>query len=780
MLARNPGFTAIAVLALALGIGANSAIFSFTNAYLLRPIPYQDSERLRFVRNLQIPAQRVIRNPTYGELLAWRESSHTVDKLVGSRYLSFNVTETHPPEQLLGMQVSAGFFEVLGARPERGRTFNEQDDSPDGKRVAVLSYGLWQRMGAREDIIGHTLHLNGELHTVVGVMPASFQFPNPEWQIWVPLGFAADQAGRQQWVNVLFKLKPGASAQAAAAELGEVARRIDRSDSAGSGLWRIETSSLYEQLNHVPQAKPSILILTAAAAFVLLIACANLANLLLARATVRRREIAIRRAVGAGQGQVVRQMLVEASVLSICGGALGMLVAYVGVRALVAVCPTWILPVGGVGMDSNVLWFTVAVSLAAGVVFGLVPALQISRTGLAGEMKEGGRTGTGGRHWLRRILVVSEMSATVILLIGAGLLIRSLHGSNADLGFRPENLLTADISLPETKYVSNASVTEFFREVTENLSRTPGVVSAGAAGRFARAIVLADGRGAPTPGEEVRAITYAATPTYLSTLGVTLRSGRFFDERASERSQPVALVNESLAKRIWPGMDPIGRTIKFGQDDKLWKTVIGVFADARGNPLEVATPEAYVPHTQKPARMLQLVLRTQGDPSATAKALRAQVAAVDPHQAVSKVRTMEELMAFQIAPQRVTSGLLTVFAAVALLLAATGLYGVMAYSVSQRTHEFGVRVALGASRDQIARMVMREACVLAATGALIGLTGAFGLTRLMRAILFGVSATDPLTFLTVPVVLSLVVVAAACFPTFRAMQVDPIGTLRCD
>ena len=393
MLARNPGFSAVAVLALALGIGANSAIFSFTNAYLLRPIPYKDSERLMFVRNLEIPAQRVTRNPTYGELLAWRESSKTVEELVGMRYLSFNVTETNPPEQLLGMQVTAGFFEVLGARPLRGRTFTAHDDTPDGKGVAVLSYGLWQRLGAREDIIGHTLHLNGELHTVVGVMPALFQFPNPEWQIWVPLGFAADEAGRKQWANVLFKFKPGASSQAAAAELGEIARRNDRTDSAAAGQWRIGAWSLYELLNHVPQAKPSILILTAAAAFVLLIACANLANLLLARATVRRREIAIRRAIGAGQSQIVRQMLVEACVLSIVGGALGLFVSYAGVRALVAVCPTWVLPVGGVDMDTNVVWFTAAVSLAAGVIFGLVPALQISKAGLAEEMKEGGRTG---------------------------------------------------------------------------------------------------------------------------------------------------------------------------------------------------------------------------------------------------------------------------------------------------------------------------------------------------------------------------------------------------
>ena len=372
------------------------------------------------------------------------------------------------------------------------------------------------------------------------------------------------------------------------------------------------------------------------------------------------------------------------------------------------------------------------------------------------------------------------MSATVILLVGAGLLIRSLHGSNADLGFNPENLLTADISLPQTKYASDASVTAFFREVTENLSGVHGIVSAGAAGRFARSPVLADGRTAPAPGEEVYAITYAATPTYLATMGVTLRSGRFFDEHASEGSQPVALVNESFAKRVWPGMDPIGRTIKFGKDDKLWKTVIGVYADARGNPLERAAPEAYVPHAQHPAHMMQLVLRTQGEPAAMANVIREQVAAVDPHQAVSKVRTMDELMAFQIAPQRVTSGLLTVFAAVALLLAATGLYGVMAYTVSQRSHEFGVRVALGASRDQIAGMVIREAGVLALTGALIGLAGAFGLTRLMRAVLFGVSATDPLTFVTVPLVLSIVVVAAACLPTLRATQVDPVIALRCD
>lgn len=779
MLARNPGFSAVAVLALALGIGANSAIFSFTNAYMLRPLPYPGYEQLHFTRLVEIPSERVSRSPKFGELLAWQESSRTAERVVGIRFTALNVTETNPPEQILGVHASSGFFELLGAPPLLGRTFNASDDTPDGRRVAVLSYGLWQRTGARPDIVGRTMHLNGEPHTVVGVMPASFRFPTPEFQVWVPLGLRHDEAGREQPVVALFRLRPGSGIAAAGAELGEIARRVERGNSSRAA-WQVNTVPLYDLLNHVREASPSILVLTGAAGFVLLIACANLANLLLARATVRRREIAIRRAIGAGRAQLIRQMLVEATLLSLAGGAIGLFVAWAGVRALVAVCPTWVLPLGGVELDMSVVWFTAGVSILAGVLFGVVPAFQISRGSLAGDMKESGRTTATGRHWIRRLLVVSEMSASVVLLIGAGLLIRSLYGGNGELGFRPDNLLTMDIALPEVRYASESSAAVFYREVTERIARTPGVVSAGAVARFRNGAIFADGKSASAEADQVDAGIYSATPEYLATLGVHLRSGRWFTGSEGEKSQPVAVVNESLAKRLWPGADAIGRTVRVGAEDKTWRTVIGVFSDARANPLEMVKPEVYVPHAQKPSRGMQIVLRTAGDPAQMASAARAQIAAVDPHQAISKIRTMNELMAFQIAPQRVTSGMLSVFAAVALLLAATGIYGVMAYSVSQRTHEFGVRVALGASREHIGGMVLREAGLLALAGTLIGLLGAYGLTRLMRAILYGVSATDVVTFTAVPLVLSLIVVAAAALPAMRATQVDPITALRCD
>jgi putative ABC transport system permease protein len=347
-LARGPGFSAIAVLSIALGIGANSTIFTFTNAYLLRPLPYRDAQRLRIVNGVEIPSQRVSRSPTYGEALSWREASQTADGVVAAKFTNFNASETIPPEQVLGMQVSAGFFELLSAVPHMGRIFTGQDDTPDGRRVVVLSYGYWQRTGARPDVLGRKLLLNGEPYDVVGVMPPSFRFPNPEWELWVPLGIAADQAGRQQSVNVLFRTKPGITAQAAAAELGEIARRTLRTDSAATGLWQVGTWSLHEFLNHVPQAAPSIVALQVAAVFVLLIACANLANLLLARSNARRREIAIRTAVGAGRAHLIRQMLVEACVLSVCGGAAGAAMAAAGIRMLVAVCPLWMLPSDGI------------------------------------------------------------------------------------------------------------------------------------------------------------------------------------------------------------------------------------------------------------------------------------------------------------------------------------------------------------------------------------------------------------------------------------------------
>jgi putative ABC transport system permease protein len=780
-LARSPGFSAVAALSIALAIGANSTIFTFTNAYLLRPLPYKDSERLRIVNGVEIPRQRVSRNPTYGEALAWREASQTADGVVAAKYATFNASETIPPEQVLAMQVSAGFFELLSARPHMGRTFTAQDDTPDGRRVVVLSYGYWQRTGARPDVLGQKLLLNGAPYDVVGVMPPSFRFPNPEWAIWVPLGLAADQADRQQSVNVMFRTKPGVTAQAAAAELGEIARRTTRADSAGTGVWRVDSWSLHEYLNHVPQAAPSILALQVAAIFVLLIACANLANLLLARSTARRREIAIRTAVGAGRGQLLRQLLVEACVLSACGGAAGIVMAYAGTRALVAVCPLWMLPIDGVQMDGRVLLFTAAASLIAGLVFGIVPATHASRSGPGEALKEGGRsTEARGRQWLRRMLVATEMAAAVVLVIGAALLIRTLHGANSDLGFRTDNVLTMDVALPTAKYASPASIAGFYREAVANLLNTPGVVSAGGRGNFSRSAVLSDGRPAPEQGAEVYAVNAAVTPDYFATLGIPLRSGRFFQPADTEYSQPVAIVNESLARRAWPGESAVGRTIKTGRGEDRWRTVIGVVGDTRMNPLEVARPEAYVPHQQQATRSMLIAIRTQAEPGEFAKAARLAVAAVDPHQAVTNLRTMEELVAFQVSPQRVTSGLMTVFAAIALALAAIGIYGVTAYSVSQRTHEFGVRMALGASRASIGRIVVYDAGAMAGFGMGVGLVAAFGLTRLMKAILHGVSATDPLTFVAVPATLVLVAISAAYVPAVRATRADPLKSLRCE
>jgi putative ABC transport system permease protein len=781
MLARTPGFTAVAVLSIALGIGANSTIFTFTNAYLLRPLPYRDSERLRIVNGVEIPSQRVSRSPTYGEALAWREASQTADGVVAAKFSTFNATETIPPEQVLGMQVSAGFFELLSARPYMGRIFMAQDDTPDGRRVVVISYAYWQRTGARPDVLGRKLLLNGEPYDIVGVMPPSFRFPNPEWEIWAPLGIAADQAGRQQSVNVLFRTRPGVTAQAAAAELGEIARRTTRTDSARTGVWQVGTWSLHEFLNHVPQAAPSIFALQVAAVFVLLIACANLANLLLARSNARRREIAIRTAVGAARGQVLRQLLVEACVLSLCGGAAGALIAYAGTRALVAVCPLWMLPIDGVQMDGRVLLFTASASLLAGLVFGIVPATQASRSGPGEALKEGGRsTDARGRQWLRRALVVTEMAAAVVLVIGAVLLVRTLHGTNSDLGFRTDNLLTMDISLPAAKYASPASIAGFYREAVANLANTPGIVSVGGRRNVSRSPVLSDGKPAPEQGAEIYAINAAITPAYFATLGIPLRSGRVFQTGDTENSQPVAIVNESFARRVWPGEMAVGRTIKTGGGEEPWRTVVGVVGDTKSNPLEVARPESYVPHEQQPARSMQIVVRTQAAPGDFAKTAKLAVAAVDPHQAVTNVRTMEQLLAFQVSPQRVTTGLMAVFALIALMLAAIGIYGVTAYSVSQRTHEFGVRIALGASRASIARIVLRDAGATAGFGMAIGLVAAFGLTRLMKAILYGVSATDPLTFVVVSATLALVAIAAAYVPAVRATGADPLKSLRCE
>jgi putative ABC transport system permease protein len=468
-------------------------------------------------------------------------------------------------------------------------------------------------------------------------------------------------------------------------------------------------------------------------------------------------------------------------VLSIFGGVAGAAMAYAGMRALVAVCPLWMLPVDGIQMDGSVLLFTAVASLVAGLVFGIVPAVQGSHGGPAEALKEGGRsTEAGGRQWLRRALVVAEMAAAVVLVIGASLLTRTLHGTNSDLGFRTENILTMDVALPLAKYPSPSSIAGFYRQALVNVTNSPGVRSAAARCNFSRTVVLADGRAKPEPGSELYAINAAITPDYFATLAIPLRSGRFFQLADSENSQPVAIVNESLARRIWPGESAIGRAIKTGRGDDRWRTVVGVVGDTKTNPLEVARPESYVPYEQKATREMQILVRTQSNPGGFAKTAKLAVAAADPYQAVTNVRTMEELLAFQISPQRVTSGLMTVFAAIALLLAAIGIYGVTAYSVSRRSHELGVRLALGAPRASIARIVLQDAGVTVAFGIATGMAAAFGLTRLMDAILYGVSATDPLTFVSVPAILALVAIAAACVPAIRAMRSDPLKSLRCE
>jgi predicted permease len=414
-------------------------------------------------------------------------------------------------------------------------------------------------------------------------------------------------------------------------------------------------------------------------------------------------------------------------------------------------------------------------------MFGIVPAVQASRTGPGEALKEGGRSmEAGGRQWLRRALVATEMAAAVVLVIGAALLIRTLHGTNSDLGFRTGNVLTMDVALPAAKYKSPSSIAGFYRQAVSNLANTPGVVSAGGRGNFNRSAVLADGRPTPEQGAEVYAINAAVTPGYFATLGIPLRSGRSFQPGDTENGQPVAMVNETFAKRVWPGEPAVGHTIKMGRDDGRWRTVVGVMGDTKTNPLEVAKPEDYVPHEQQAVRSIQIVIQTQSEPGEFAKAAKLAVAAVDPHQAVTNIRTMQELMAFQVSPQRVTSGLMTVFGAIALVLAAIGIYGVTAYSVSQRAHEFGVRMALGASRASIAKLVIHDAGATVGSGMAIGLAVAFGLTRLMKAILYGVSATDPLTFVGVPVTLALVAILAAYVPAIRATGADPLKSLRCE
>ena len=794
MLARSPGFTIVAVLALALGIGANSAIFSVVNTVLLQPLPYKNPDALMMVwedaTHLGFPDN----TPSPANFIDWRDQNTVFEGMAAMAQASFNLTGAGEPERFDGRKVSANLFNLLGVAPALGRNFLPEEDKP-GSRVVILGHGMWQRrFGGDPSVIGRALNLNGESYTVVGVMPPGIDLPSMEnWhdQLWVPIAFSSEEAASRgnHYLEVIARLKPGVTQKQAQAEMTTIAKRLEQQYPAQNTRIGIKVKPLHEQM--VGNIKSALLILLGAVGFVLLIACANVANLLLARAAVRQKEIALRLALGASRSRLTRQFLTESVLLAGLGGGFGLLLSVVGLNLLKKFIPESISQAHAIGIDGKVLLFTVLVSLVTGVIFGLAPASQASNFNLNDTLKEGGRdSGASARgNRIRSLLVISEVAVSFLLLIGAGLLINSfMHLRKLDPGFRADHLLTMKVALPETKYPDKEHRAPFFRELIRRVQTLPGVQSVAVASNLPLTYngdsmpIGVEGRPDPPPDQSPDVVLRVISPGYFSTMGIPLVAGRDISEQDRPESNKVVVISEKTAQYFWPGQDPIGKRLKPGSttSDSPWREVIGIVKDVRQNDF-VAPPkmQMYMAHEQVGSFAANaVVVRTAVDPLSLGTAVRKIVWEIDKDQPVSDIRSMEEIVSSAVARQRFSTMLLGIFAAVALVLAAVGIYGVMSYSVAQRTREIGIRMALGAQRSDVLKMTVKQGLKLVVTGVVIGVAAAFVLTRVMASLLFGVSATDPTTFATISFVLIGVAALASYIPALRATKVDPMIALR--
>jgi putative ABC transport system permease protein len=784
MLLKNPGFTIVAVIALALGIGANSAIFSVVNTVLLRPLPYKDPEQLVMVWEDATKNGYPRDTPAAANFIDWRDQNQVFEGMAAIADESFNLTNAGDPERLEGRLVSANLFPLLGVEAQIGRVFTAADDQPGSHHVVLLSYGLWQRrFGGDSNIIGKSLTLNGESYTVVGVMPARFQFPTSDDQVWVPIAFTSEQAANRNrhYLQVVGRLKPGVTLAQAQSEMNTIATRLQQQYPQSNADLGAAVTSLHEHL--VGDIKPALLILLGAV---------GVANLLLARAAVRQKEIAVRVALGARRLRLVRQFLTESVLLSTLGGIVGLVIAYTGLFLLRTFIPENISQAREISIDLKVLGFTLFVSVATGVIFGLAPALQAVRFNQSETLKEGGRdaaTGGSGKR-LRSVLVMAEVAISLVLLIGAGLLINSfMRLRNVDPGFRIDNLLTMKIVLPQPKYEEFARRQAFYTELVQRVEALAGVRSAAVTTnlplyRQGNSIgIRIEGKPDPPPGQENIAVTRIISPGYFDTMTIPLLSGRKLTDQDTETSRNAsAVISETMARRFWPNEDPIGKRIAIGRirSDEDWVNVVGVVKDVRQFELTAEPrPQMYLSYKQAGFFPLDdLVVKTDVDPSSLAATVRKTVWEIDKDQPVSDIRTMEEILAASIARQRFSMLLLAIFAGVAMVLAGVGIYGVMSYSVAQRTHEIGIRMALGAQTGAVLKLAVGYGMRLVIIGIVIGLVAAFALTRLMSTLLFGVTATDPTTFTVISLLLAGVAAIASYIPARRATKVDPIIALR--
>jgi len=791
-LLKNPGFTAIAVIALALGIGANSAIFSVVNTVLLRPLPYQDSDRLVMVWEDATMHGYPRDTPAAANFVDWRTQNHVFEDMGAVADLSANLTGVGDPERIEAARANASVFSVLGLAPRLGRAFSPEEDQDGANKVVILSSRLWQRrFSADPSIVGKQITLNGQSHTVVGVMPPQFQFPSQDVELWVPMAFTAQQAANRgsHYLQVVARLKPGVTVQQAQAEMSTIATRLQQQYPKQNTDLGAVVVPLHEHV--VGDIRPALLILLGAVGLVLLIACANVANLLLARAAVRQKEIAVRVAFGASRWRLVRQFLTESVLLSAIGGVVGLLLSIVGIALLTKFIPPNISQVKAITLDARVLGFTLLISLLTGVIFGLVPALQASMFNPNETLKEGGRDSTAGSRGnrIRGFLVIAEVAVSLVLLIGAGLLINSfLRLRSVDPGFKSENLLTMKVVLSPLKYPDLARRSAFYTNLIQRVEALPGVKSAAVTTNLPlyrqgnSTGIEIEGRPLPPPGQEIIIATRVVSPHYLTTMGIPLLKGRQFGPEETEKMPGAVIISESMARRYWPGEDALGKRLtpgrNAGPDD--WFQIIGVAKDVRQFELNAEPkPQMYLPYVQADFfAPRDLVVKTDVDPIGLAATVRRAVWEIDKDQPVSDIRTMDEIAAESVARQRFSMLLLTIFASVALVLAAVGIYGVMSYSVTQRRSEIGIRMALGAQKSDVLKLTVGQGLKLVLVGVAFGVAGSFALTRLMTSLLFGVGATDPGTFIVISVVLVSVALLANYIPARRATKVDPLAALR--
>jgi putative ABC transport system permease protein len=790
MLRRTPAFTLTAVVTLALGIGANTAIFSVASGVLLRPLPYPNADRLAMVwmDNARISLREDWHSyPNYAD---YRDQNSTFDDLAIFNNTARTLTDAGDPERLIGAHSSANLFSVLGVGALHGRTYTPDEDGTAGASVIVLSHGLWQRrFGGRLDVLNTSISMSGRPMQIVGVMPDTFAFPSRDTQFWVPTAASEQQraARGSLWLQVIGRTKPGVTMEQAQADLDRVNASLLQQfpNQKGYGIY---VAGYREQI--VGRIRPAILVLLGAVGCVLLIACANVANLLLARASVRQRELALRAAIGAGRGRLVRQLLTESLLISLAGGALGVALGWFGVSALVATAPPDLPRLDAIVLDWRVLVFTFALTLLTSVVFGLIPALQLARTNASQTMKEGARGSTALGRSLRRGLVAVEVALAVVLLVGAGLMLRSFERmQRVDLGFNPDNLLTARMSLWGQKYQAPAARVDFFRNVIARVESDPGVRGAAGVGTIFLSATpnstnfAIEGQADFLPEEQVEVPVDAITPGYFAVMGVPLLAGRPFNEGDSGTAPQVVIINKTLADRFFPKNDAIGRRIKYGNQatQNPWMTIVGIVADTRRTGYESAVrPETYLPYAQSPDGTLTIVVRTAGEPASFMPALRSIARDVDPAIALQGLRPIDEQLGEMTSQRRLNTLLLTIFAVVAGLLAAVGVYGVVAYSVEQRTRELGVRVALGAPASRILGLIAFEVATLAFAGLALGLAAAVALSRSMTSLLYQVSATDPATFAAIAAIALLTAALASLVPAVRALRVDPVKALRAE